>query len=182
MNDMKKKSNDTNANIDYIRKNIKLIRESKNLAQREVSQAIGIITNTYQKFENGDIVLNMIRLHQIAEVFGMSVADIINYPNVVVAGADSERVKELEIRNHNLERLVYAINHKYKNSRVALLKSNVTNLRLRKKLGEEIPNQDKLIEEFENGLNLLQNDDDDDIDNIEQLMKAYLPKWSSGTE
>lgn len=72
---------ESEVDIDYIRKNIKLIRESKNLSQKEVAKSLAIATNSYQKFENGDIVLNMIRLHQIAEVFGMSVVDIINYPN-----------------------------------------------------------------------------------------------------
>jgi transcriptional regulator with XRE-family HTH domain len=85
--------------------NIKHIRKQKQLTQKDVAEKLGITPAGYQKIEVGSIELTYNKLKQIAGIFQMSVVEIIEYPNVVGAGADSERVKELEREIIDLKRL-----------------------------------------------------------------------------
>lgn len=79
-----------------ISEKIKELRLKNGWTQKEIAEKLSITQAGYQKLESSDSDITFSRLNQIAEIFGMSVVDIINYPNVVVSGADSERVKELE--------------------------------------------------------------------------------------
>lgn len=77
-------------------KNIREIRESLKIKQLEIAERLGVDPANYSRIEKKGNNINFELLQQIADVFKMSVVDIINYPNKVVSGADSERVKELE--------------------------------------------------------------------------------------
>lgn len=86
-----------------IAENIKGVRTDKKLTQKEMAERLGMSVNGYQKIEGGENDINFSRLQQIADVFQMSVVNIIEYPNAVGTGQDSERVKELEGRVKELE-------------------------------------------------------------------------------
>lgn len=86
-------------------KNIREIRESLKIKQIEMANALDIDPPNYARLEKRGNKLSFEQLQQIADVFKMSVVDIISYPNVVGNGQDSERVKELEIKVKELERL-----------------------------------------------------------------------------
>jgi XRE family transcriptional regulator of biofilm formation len=83
-----------------ITEKIKAIREAKRLTQLEVADALELERANYARIEN-KINGNNISyefLEKIATVLGVSISEIINYPNKpqIAAEIDTERVKELE--------------------------------------------------------------------------------------
>lgn len=86
-----------------INENIKIIRLGNQWTQKEMANKLGISQNGYQKLESGESDITFTRLQQIADVFQMSVVEVIEYPNS--NSGDSERVMELEVvvYNQNLD-------------------------------------------------------------------------------
>jgi transcriptional regulator with XRE-family HTH domain len=62
-----------------IEKNIKNIREIRNLSQQYVSTKLGMTQAGYSKIENGSTILTFIRLRDIAEILNVSVDAIITF-------------------------------------------------------------------------------------------------------
>jgi transcriptional regulator with XRE-family HTH domain len=63
---------------------LRKIREIKGMKQEAVAKKLGITTNGYGKIERGESNLNLERLNQIAEVFGISTQDILNFDESVI--------------------------------------------------------------------------------------------------
>lgn len=61
-----------------IGRNIRILREQKGLRQRYVSTLLGITPNGYGKIERGESSLTVERLELLAQIFGVSVPDIIH--------------------------------------------------------------------------------------------------------
>lgn len=61
--------------------NIKTIREAKNLKQIEVAAHIGVDKSAYSKIEKGLRALTVEELQKMAELFGFTTDQIINYNN-----------------------------------------------------------------------------------------------------
>jgi transcriptional regulator with XRE-family HTH domain len=59
-------------NLSKIGSSIRKIREIKGLKQETVAQKLGLTTNGYGKIERGESQVNLDRLNQIAEVFGIT--------------------------------------------------------------------------------------------------------------
>lgn len=59
--------------------NIKAIREEKNLKQIEVATHIGVDKSAYSKIEKGARALTVEELQKMAQLFGMTTDQIINY-------------------------------------------------------------------------------------------------------
>lgn len=59
--------------------NIKNIREEKGLKQIEVANHIGVDKSAYSKIEKGTRALAIEELQRMAEVFGMTTDQILNY-------------------------------------------------------------------------------------------------------
>ena len=59
--------------------NIKTIREAKNLKQIEVAAHIGVDKSAYSKIEKGLRALTVDELQKMAELFGLTADQIINY-------------------------------------------------------------------------------------------------------
>jgi transcriptional regulator with XRE-family HTH domain len=83
-------------------KNIREIREKLKIKQIEIAERLGIDPANYSRIEKKGNNINFELLQQIADVFKMSVVEIIEYPNGNTAG-DEERVKALEGKIINLE-------------------------------------------------------------------------------
>lgn len=84
-------------------KNIREIRESLKIKQIEMANALDIDPPNYARLEKRGNKLSFEQLQQIADIFKMSVVEIIEYPNS--NSGDSERVMELEVvvYNQNLD-------------------------------------------------------------------------------
>jgi transcriptional regulator with XRE-family HTH domain len=66
-------------NLSKIGSSIRKIREIKGLKQETVALKLGLTTNGYGKIERGESQINLDRLNQIAEVFGINPNDILNF-------------------------------------------------------------------------------------------------------
>jgi transcriptional regulator with XRE-family HTH domain len=86
-----------------VRDNIVKIRESKGLKQSIVAAEIGMDASTYSKIERGKLGLTVDKLSKIASCFGMSMIDVIAYPNHFV---DVENLSENERNRHKPKVLV----------------------------------------------------------------------------
>ena len=58
-------------------RNIKSLRERKNLTQEFVANELGISQNTYSNIENGTVKLTIERLIEISKVLGVSAEELI---------------------------------------------------------------------------------------------------------
>lgn len=58
---------------------IKKIRDLRGLKQEEVAEKLNITPQAYGKIERNETRLDAERLHQIAEIFGITVEDIQNF-------------------------------------------------------------------------------------------------------
>ncbi len=60
---------------------IKEIRKSKGITQNEMAEKLGLTQGGYQSIESNRVPLTLNKLQQIADVFQMSVVEVIEYPN-----------------------------------------------------------------------------------------------------
>lgn len=60
-----------------VHEKIKLIRQVKGWSQDEVAEKLDMSLNAYGNIERGDCDIKLSRLEQIAELFGVNVADLI---------------------------------------------------------------------------------------------------------
>ncbi len=79
--------------MNLLHENIKAIRLEKRYSQEEVAYMLNISQNAYNRIERGLTDVNYSRLQQIADVYEMSVVDIINYPE---KDNTQDKVKELK--------------------------------------------------------------------------------------
>lgn len=94
--------------------NIRKIRLEKKIKTKDIAEKLGFTPPAYANIEAGRVPLTLDRLKQIAEIFGMSAVDIIQYPNVENVSFDSERVHELEKRVHELEKYISLLENSLK--------------------------------------------------------------------
>jgi transcriptional regulator with XRE-family HTH domain len=66
-----------------IGKNIKKIREQKNLMQKEVASAADMQASNYSKIESGQRDVSVEALDKIARFFGMTVDEIIHFEDII---------------------------------------------------------------------------------------------------
>jgi transcriptional regulator with XRE-family HTH domain len=67
-----------------VRANIVKIRESRGLKQAVVAADLGMDTSTYSKIERGKLGLTIDKFSKISSYFGMSMIDVIAYPDKYV--------------------------------------------------------------------------------------------------
>ena len=60
-----------------IHEKIRLLRQVKGLTQEDVAERLNLSVNGYGKIERGNCDINLHRLEQIAEVFGVEVIELL---------------------------------------------------------------------------------------------------------
>ena len=83
--------------VQNIAKNIRALRMSKRLTQKEVAKAIGIHLSQYARIENAKIHAPVVTIVQIAEFFNVSVS------MVVVGREMTSKTKALSSKKKSLE-------------------------------------------------------------------------------
>lgn len=76
--------------------NIKKIREKRGLLQKEVANIAGLHPANYNKTEKGERELSIEALYKIAQFFGMTVDQIINYDQDITTEI---KIEDKEIRD-----------------------------------------------------------------------------------
>ena len=61
--------------------NIKELREKKQLSTYQVAKLMNITQSAYSRFENAKSKIDLARLESFANVIGMSVVDVLMYPD-----------------------------------------------------------------------------------------------------
>ena len=64
--------------------NIKELREKKQLSTYQVAKLMNITQSAYSRFENAKSKIDLARLESFANVMGMSVVDVLMYPDKYV--------------------------------------------------------------------------------------------------
>jgi transcriptional regulator with XRE-family HTH domain len=67
--------------MNTIGKNIRMLRQKKGWNQSEVARILAISIPAYSKIETGMTDINITRLAQIAEIFGVLSTDILSQPS-----------------------------------------------------------------------------------------------------
>ena len=103
--------------IDII-KNIEEIRQEKGIKQSEMGQKLGTTQSGYSNFVNRNSDMPFSRITQIADILGVSVVDIVTWPDKYVP-ADSvapecEKCKEKDEIIANLNELLSVYKQKLK--------------------------------------------------------------------
>ena len=63
-----------------LREDVRMIRKSLRITQKEMGQALGVTESAYNRIESGDIAISYAHLLGFAEAFKMSIAEILAYP------------------------------------------------------------------------------------------------------
>lgn len=76
---------------------IKELRKKNGLTQQDLAEYLSLDVTSVSKLENGKIDISLSKLELISTKFGMSVLELLAYPNkVVVNDMQSEQVKKLK--------------------------------------------------------------------------------------
>jgi len=99
--------------MEQIFKNIEEIRKEKGIKQIFIAKQMGVTQAAYSNYVNRNEDISMSRLTQIANIFRMSVIDVLTYPIKYVPETEScEECQKKEETIENLNELIKLINNK----------------------------------------------------------------------
>ena len=98
-------SNTTLFTMGNILKNIEAIRKEKHITQEDLASRMGIKQSSYSSFitRESDITYN--RLLQISECLGVSVIDLIAWPEKYILASSEKQCKECEAKDVTITNL-----------------------------------------------------------------------------
>ncbi|MDD2724894.1 MAG: helix-turn-helix transcriptional regulator [Methylovulum sp.] len=67
-----------------INEKIRFVRQLRELSQEDMAEKLGLSLNGYANIERGDTDVQMSRLEQIAQIFGMDLLELFNYGERIV--------------------------------------------------------------------------------------------------
>ena len=82
-------------------KNIKQIREFKNISQEFMAHELEISQSTYAKIESGQLIPKVDRLQQIANILEVDLSTLLNYTNNFTINFNSTANQSGYINNQN---------------------------------------------------------------------------------
>ena len=95
--------------IDVV-KNLEAIRLAKNLTQSDVGRKLGVKQTTYSNWMNRSVDIPFGRLSNIADVLGVTVMDIITYPDHYVPEKSiTPECEECKRKQKTIDNLNYLI-------------------------------------------------------------------------
>ena len=84
-----------------IHEKIRLLRQVKGLTQEEVADKLNLSVNGYGKIERGNCDINLHRLEQIAEVFGVEVVELLGTVDRNVFNLSCTNNTDTQLDTHN---------------------------------------------------------------------------------
>lgn len=122
---------------------IRLLRESKQWSQEEMAEKLGLSITGYAKIERGETRLNLPRLDQIAEVFGLSTTELISFGEEAIFSLYNS---DNNLNFSNLNNFCFAIGNKnLENEIVRLQQENSHKSEIIEGLKREIELLNKVI-------------------------------------
>lgn len=117
-----------------VAENIKLLREEKNLMQKEVYSDIGLKPAHYNKLEKGLVEPSIDILEKLSSFYGVTIDEIIHYSKAkpkAVTIEDKTATEQL--------RLIAELNEKDKNTVMSIIETMLTKQRFQKFFEQNIP-------------------------------------------
>jgi transcriptional regulator with XRE-family HTH domain len=68
--------------LDALKRNIKTIRESKEISRERMAEIMEVDANIVKRLEWGKSNIDFLRLQQVSKVFDMSIIDVITFPDI----------------------------------------------------------------------------------------------------
>jgi len=84
--------------MENILENIRKIRESKGYSQEAIADQLKMTQSKYARFERGATKTDLETLCQVANIFGMSLVDLIAYPEKMVKATSLSGEESSELR------------------------------------------------------------------------------------
>ncbi len=81
---------------------IRFYRERRNYTQEHVAKAIGVETNTYCRYEKGEIALKVDRLRRIAEVLEVALEELIKIDPLIIHQSHNHQANGIVHHQHNM--------------------------------------------------------------------------------
>jgi transcriptional regulator with XRE-family HTH domain len=91
--------------MENILKNIEAIRKEKRITQEALAFKLGIKQSSYSSFITRESDITYSRLLQISEALGVSIIDIITWPEKYILASSDEHCKECEARDATITNL-----------------------------------------------------------------------------
>lgn len=89
-----------------VSKNIKFLRQKMGWTQRKVAELLKISVPAFSKIETGVTDVNINRLHQIADLFKVSIVDMFSSDVTSPKSEDALKIEELSEKLHQRESLL----------------------------------------------------------------------------
>ncbi len=70
-----------NKSEEKLREDIRIIRRSMKITQKDMGDKLNITESSYNRIESGEIALSYAHLLAISDIFEMSISDMLAYPN-----------------------------------------------------------------------------------------------------
>lgn len=103
--------------MESILKNIEAIRKEKHIKQEVIAAELGIKQSSYSSYITRESDITFSRLSHISDILGISVVDIITWPEKYVPESDSQSCKRCEENDNTIKHL---------NRYIALLEKKLT--------------------------------------------------------
>ena len=98
-------SNTTLFTMGNILKNIEAIRKEKHITQEDLASRMGIKQSSYSSFITRESDITYSRMLQISECLGVSVIDLVAWPEKYVPEPQKEQCKECEAKDATIANL-----------------------------------------------------------------------------
>lgn len=118
---------------------IKKIRTSKGFTQEYVAEKLGMLQGNYTKLEAGKTQITIERLERIAEVFGMTVLELLEgHESSAQKKTDLESLERLEQRIKELESRVLELQDRIKDKE-SIIQNQKIIMEIQKSHGHNLP-------------------------------------------
>ena len=156
-----------------INSKVRVLRELNHLSQEEMANKLGMSTNGYAKIERGQRRLDLPKLEQIAQVFGMDLVDLLEFDDknmVCVINENQFHSTVCLVNKHT----VNTPNHNHYNDSQAL-NSEIEKLQLM------LAHKDEMLVQKEKELNHLLEQKEKEIALLHDLIQALKQNLSVST-
>jgi len=91
--------------MENILKNIEAIRKEKRIKQEVIAAELGIKQSSYSSFITRESDITFSRLSRISDIFGMSVVDVITFPDKYVPASTDKKCDDCAEKDKTIQHL-----------------------------------------------------------------------------
>ena len=84
--------------MDRIYQTLKYLRKKNQLTQQDLADYLNLDVSSVSKLESGKIDISLSKLELLSKKYGMSVIELLAYPNKVVVNDKNEQINDLKVK------------------------------------------------------------------------------------